>query len=592
MTRRTFIVRFGCASAGLGVAALVGARRYGWLARRILVHVRLLPEPANLLRNADFTRCTTPGVPDGWGSNAPMLVQGWPGRYDLRDDSPVPGARCLRLANPGGAPVRLESHDASFELCDRTSRPLTFSVYLRTDGEACPVELRVQKGAVRLVTPGPAWRRYSVSSATPVNAGGCRTGLGASISLPRSGAVRISAPQLQLGARVTSFTRAAQDERPLPDAATPPAELTITGSALPHCLRLNGTPTLVHGIMVDDSEWPDSRWQLQSIREQGFNTVVWVLPVPGGGAWTEAELRHLEERFHHCRSHGLGVIPYVSPDPNATATQIWSYVRRLLERFRSHPALLAWLLVDEPGTWWEAPPRRTHRQLAQLVRSARRADSEHPIMINENRWAAGKGGYAGLDLTDVGSVDSYPIGHYGNPGDVAGPLAARVSGDSHAAGKPAAFWLQLVSGGQELREPRPEEARALAYVSFIVGVRLLLHWMYRPASGELWRSLGRTNSELDRLFRATTVPGVRWLGTGTVQRSVYYSRWEVGGARLVALCNATPEPIGAVIPVGERAETGRQRLESWYPCTAKPAVPGTDVQVSLQPYERMVLQAR
>src|SRR5437870_1821981 len=97
MKRRQFLVISACALVAVAGAA---AWRSWWMTRRILIRLKLVRPPANLLRNANFMQCTNPNIPDYWGTPAAASLRDWSGVLQVEDGAPVNNVRSVRLHNP------------------------------------------------------------------------------------------------------------------------------------------------------------------------------------------------------------------------------------------------------------------------------------------------------------------------------------------------------------------------------------------------------------------------------------------------------------------------------------------------------------
>ena len=174
----------------------------------------------NLLRNTSFTKCTIGKTPDYWGTSH---IHGdqlwWKGEYfEADDDSPVPGAKSLRLTLPEGRQKSLGIRTSWHTL--QIWREYTLSAYLRSDKEQ-KVTLQiggdyVPKGSKVLkdVTVGKDWQRYSVTG-TPKNKG-CWFGqhwdiLINGLTMHGPGTIWVAAPQLEFGAEASPYQPADAD---------------------------------------------------------------------------------------------------------------------------------------------------------------------------------------------------------------------------------------------------------------------------------------------------------------------------------------------------------------------------------------------
>ena len=164
-------------------------------------------------------------------------------------------------------------------------------------------------------------------------------------------------------------------------------------------------------------------------------------------------------------------------------------------RYRNHPALLAWYLVDEPADA-EVNPRDAER----LYNRIRQLDPYHPVLLVNNRP------HTFVDYiksSDILAIDPYPVPNY--------PIS-RVSEYSVRAAwsgiRPTPVWLVVQAfGGVEHwpRAPTAAELRNMVYQGIVNGTRGVL--FYRFCGEEereiqplpLWQEVKELTRELGSL---------------------------------------------------------------------------------------------
>ena len=221
VSRRKFLVYLLSAIivfSGLSVLAW----RYWWMTRRVLIRLRLLKTPANLLRNSQFLLCTNPGFPDYWGSPSPALIRDSKNLLQLLDQGPRHGAKSIRLNNPEpDRVVTLQSYNIACEMkISYAHQPYTFSTYLKSDTDNTPVQLFVN-GERSDIAVGMDWNRYSFTMNIQPDSGDIFSQLLVSIVLAKQGSLFVSAPQLEAGTHPTLFVPALIDDHPLPELPWP-----------------------------------------------------------------------------------------------------------------------------------------------------------------------------------------------------------------------------------------------------------------------------------------------------------------------------------------------------------------------------------
>jgi hypothetical protein len=159
-------------------------------------------------------------------------------------------------------------------------------------------------------------------------------------------------------------------------------------------------------------------------------------------------------------------------------------LRRVIEKYRNHPATAFWKGADEPE-WGKTPPEKL-RRFYELVHEL---DPKHPVWITQAPRGTAESLKRYNPVYDVGAIDIYPVSY---PPGVHTNLAnknlsmtgdfAKLIGDVAAADhKP--FWMVLqvcFSGvtkpGNTLRFPTFPEQRYMSYQSIIAGARGLLYF--------------------------------------------------------------------------------------------------------------------
>jgi hypothetical protein len=280
------------------------------------------------------------------------------------------------------------------------------------------------------------------------------------------------------------------------------------------CLEKNGEAYVVFGIATSDP----TDWTLADIAEHGFNTVALFVAVLNGGAEDEASVIRTRARLDAAHQKHLGVIAFLTYDKAKNSDQLRQCTARTLRRLKDHPAILCWMVLDEPIGELE-------QNVEQIYKAAKQADPYRPAFINENRWEAGEWTNTLLRATDIGSFDLYPIGQHQNSVKLIADKSSAINRDCINARKPSAFWLQLYGYDDAVREPTPDEERAMTYLTFIHGTRLLLYWIYKPMNPALWESMKSLREEISRLEQIVTRDDAQWVSVGTCGLCVLYGLW-------------------------------------------------------------------
>lgn len=231
------------------------------------------------------------------------------------------------------------------------------------------------------------------------------------------------------------------------------------------------------------------------------------------------------------RRHGVMVIYSVkdlypgtrgTPKQFATAEAAADRVRQVVERFRSHPNLLAWYLNDE------LPPTM-RPDLEARYDVVRGLDPDHPT------WAVL---YQVDQLTeyrhtcDVLGTDPYPVAR--KPITMAGEWARKTRGASLGTD---AFWQvpQAFAWGScrepadapQNRSPTYDEVRCMTYQALIEGAKGLIYYTFHQLQRDplgfdaRWQDMARVGREVralepallsvDRAPEGLAVRGARWV---------------------------------------------------------------------------------
>src|SRR5262245_56564746 len=358
--RRAFLA----AGAGAAALALVGTR-YWWITRRVLVRAGVMQPPANRLRNAAFLQCTHVPVPDYWGMDAAAHGVDVAAALGLDDDSPVEGARSMRLQAVAGAGELTVMAARSFV---PQPTPYTLSAYVRADAPGRTARLHLGWDAPATVAVGPEWRRVS-TTCVPLAEASRRAALQARFSLVGEGRLWLAAPQLETGTAATGFATALLDDRPLPSlpcgadgAWAPPfpetedtdpvvlaSERPAIGDRHHRAFLVGRRPRLVTAVAV---RAPDAR-HLADIAAHGFDAVALIIPSDDGAGAPRDQTR---QWFDEAARHGLGVVALLSRREEPSIDALTTDVVRSISALKDHPALLYWIVLDEPTRAWSFPP--------------------------------------------------------------------------------------------------------------------------------------------------------------------------------------------------------------------------------------------
>ena len=212
-------------------------------------------------------------------------------------------------------------------------------------------------------------------------------------------------------------------------------------------------------------------------------------------------------------------------------------LRKEVEMFRDHPALLAWYIADDPDGNNLLPD-----SLKEMYKLIKELDPYHPVslVLNSPRNAA-----AFSDVMDIVMTDPYPI-----------PQGRLLEVKEYTDIVKKAFWLQKpvwvvpqAFGGNDwwLREPTPKEARAMTYLAVIHGATGIQYFIRNglnsfPKSTATWDACGALALEIAELTPDILSPHPAPVLIPDAPE-IHAKAWNRAGLVTVALVNEKNEPL-------------------------------------------------
>ncbi|OHD55023.1 MAG: hypothetical protein A2096_01590 [Spirochaetes bacterium GWF1_41_5] len=269
-------------------------------------------------------------------------------------------------------------------------------------------------------------------------------------------------------------------------------------------VMVNGKPEFIRGILLQESASDDLlpyyRQWIKEIKEKNFNVIELGMKAPY--QMSEITEKGIKEILDYAQETGLKVILWFSDRKK----EYNSYLEDKMGKFRNHPALLGWQIVDEPaggGNVSEAEVRVRYE-------FAKKLDPQHISFMNDVPVGFQKryGAYpeTGILPTDALCITYYPIAdHHEDAADVGNfdncpAIFNDMKQEAKKGGQAVWFWTQSFGYRWNWkRTPTPEEAVYLAYVPLVHGATGILHFMYRPEVEALWNKISELNLELSKL---------------------------------------------------------------------------------------------
>jgi hypothetical protein len=189
--------------------------------------------------------------------------------------------------------------------------------------------------------------------------------------------------------------------------------------------------------------------------------------------------------FDSAQKHGLKVIGWLGVKPSESELG-----RPFIDRYKNHPALLAWYVFDEPEICDVKP-----EDVVKIVDMAKSVDPYHPVFGNFTEIGP-RAKFAGLP-GDVISTDMYLTS--GHPIKQITELI-KVQED-RAKEKRVLTWAWLVGNNtyNHTREPLAEEQVAQTYASIISASTGLMYFAGEVFGAKHWEALKQTNAEILQL---------------------------------------------------------------------------------------------
>ncbi len=284
----------------------------------------------------------------------------------------------------------------------------------------------------------------------------------------------------------------------------PPSEPSVlVGEDL--VLRRDGKPFFTIGLWAV----PSNHRQLHELNAAGFNTFV----APMRKALLDQAARYNLAVIGDLESPALVA---KTSDPAQLAT-LEKRLTGTVERYRRHPALLAYYIADEP-LWTGRPLPHLRWTYEQVLR----ADPYHPIWINEapRNTVENLAKYA--TAADLFGVDIYPVPNGGTHSDLEDRTLSSVGAytrrfhETVAHRKPIWMvlqgfaWLNLHDRTADGIYPTAEESRFMAYNAIVHGAHGIIYWG-TPFINEpkFWEGLFQTTSQLRDLSAVLVEPTVK-----------------------------------------------------------------------------------
>ncbi|MFA6567652.1 MAG: sugar-binding protein [Victivallales bacterium] len=339
-------------------------------------------------------------------------------------------------------------------------------------------------------------------------------------------------------------------------------------------LMVNNEPffyfsTYIEAYTPGTTDWYTSpkntveEWQIRDLKNHGFTTMTYLWHVTTGKELQNIlASEHIYRRFLDlCLKNEIKVIPWFYLDRKVSYLEFKDTTVALIKKFKDHPAILAWNLLDEQECWWEeANKSRKESDILDFYKEIKHADPYRPAYYN----GVLRYDYGGREATDIGSGDYYAFFCFGdNNVNTLADKAISVNKLYKEVNKPCHFWIQMYGWWDAWREPTPSEMKVMSYLQFIYGTRLFDYFRYKPMYAPLWESTRILGEELKALDKLTSFPAKEML----VEKkdNVYLSLWQNGKSYYLITINGNKQDadirFNTQIRIGEKISHGELLFE-------------------------------
>ncbi|MCL3779976.1 hypothetical protein EMN47_06195 [Prolixibacteraceae bacterium JC049] len=228
-------------------------------------------------------------------------------------------------------------------------------------------------------------------------------------------------------------------------------------------------------------------------------------------------------------------------------------LKKEVEMFKDHPALLCWYLNDEPLGQGRSP-----KEIERAYQMVKSIDPYHPISIvfmmpeRANEFE---------NAMDIAMTDPYPV-----PGPISKVGEAVEHLRKHFQYKKGIWLVPQAFGGGEMwkREPSPRELRAITYTGLVEGAMAMQAFIrkapnLRPKSKVTWMSYAEAGLEIQSLLPwLSSEEGSIELETG--YESIKARAWKYKGSWLVAVVNQQNRPRLIYVDASDITDADRAKV--------------------------------
>ena len=305
-------------------------------------------------------------------------------------------------------------------------------------------------------------------------------------------------------------------------------------------LLVNGDPYFPFGFY---SYWPLQKNLLENEVVNGFNLISPYHKI------LDAEIEERRAYLDRCAELGMKVNYNICTLAGGggvgtskfalSEKKLNELLRKEVETFKDHPAILSWYIADEPVLNGVDP-----KELSKKYYLIKSIDPCHPVSVVFVRPSkAAK--YA--ECFDIAMADPYPI-----PANKITMVSARTNSLQKVLPRGKVIWVvpQAFGGGEWWqREPTRQEIRNMTYQAIIAGAKGIKYFVRNglnsfPKSTATWAECGAVATEIaeitPQLLSTEIAPEII---CGPIE--VYVRAWQADGLITVLAVNTQNEPLEA-----------------------------------------------
>lgn len=317
------------------------------------------------------------------------------------------------------------------------------------------------------------------------------------------------------------------DERDLSLCKLPPAEHEVKIDKIALAVLVDGKPFFPYGLLQGGD--------MEDMAQHHFNCYSRACTRQGGETVADAI-----KLFDQAQSNNLMLVDwwvkyapgkYVSSGPpDVFETKLKGFAAAI-PLIRSHPALLAYYTVDEPGY-------AEKDNLVRIYDTAKALDPYHPVFsLNCMRFTIPDG-------SDIAMFDNYMGGGYcgTEPETIIKPLD-----DSRKLAEKVymPMWVTLASRMWSGPEPMtPAKQRCQTYLAIVYGAKGIFYFGKRPRYEPVWDEMAKMALEIRKLTPILLTPAVSpvvMIGPDKITESIHVLEKECEGKRYLIAVNARPD---------------------------------------------------